>query len=79
MAVQYPDVKEPQRGQLLADTVGGELLSKQCRLIVANVFGPKAVGSAMEVQAELFDSADVATDGGLGEVTTLQLLEHDLA
>jgi hypothetical protein len=53
-------------------------LREQDRLVLADVFGPELIGTAMEVPAEMLDSVNVGADRGLGEVATLQLLNHEL-
>ena len=47
-------------------------------LILADVLRTKLVGTAMKVLAEVLDSVNIRTDRGLGEVATLQLLNHEL-
>ena len=42
------------------------------------MLGPKLIGTAMEVPAEVLDSVNVGADRGLGEVATLQLLNHEM-
>ena len=47
-------------------------------LILADVLRTKLVGTAMKALAEVLDSVNIRTDRGLGEVATLQLLNHEL-
>ena len=42
------------------------------------MFGTKLIRPPMKVLAEVLDSVDVRTDGGLGEVAAPQLLKHEL-
>jgi hypothetical protein len=42
------------------------------------VLGTKLIGTAPEIPAEVLHAMDVGTDGCLGEVAALQLLNHQL-
>jgi hypothetical protein len=41
--VQSLEEKEPQRGGMLPDRVGGQLLLKQMKLILPDVFRPERI------------------------------------
>jgi hypothetical protein len=42
------------------------------------VLGAKLVGPTMEIPAEMLYTMDIGTNGSLGEVAALQLLNHQL-
>jgi len=77
--LQDLDVKEAQRGQAQANSVGAELkLGEQSCLILADMLGAELIGLAIEVSTEVFDTMQVRTDGCIGEVAAPQLLKHEL-
>ncbi len=53
-------------------------LREQYRLILPDMFRTKLIRAATEIPAEVIDSMDIRTDSRLGEVATLQLLNHGL-
>jgi hypothetical protein len=61
-------------GDAMPQHVRVKVLMCERRLALANMFGPKLIGTAMEVLAEVLHAMNVEADRGLGEVATLQLL-----
>ncbi len=52
---------------ILDDFQHSSAAQQKLRLVLANVLGPKLIGTAMEVPAEVLDSVNVGADRGLGD------------
>ena len=79
-SLQNLRIEETQSCQPLRYGIRGQLPpGEKSSLILADVLRAKLIGRTMEVSTEVFNGADVSADGGLGVVTALQFLEHDLA
>ena len=48
------------------------------RPVLANALGTKLIRKLLEVPSEVLDSVDLRSNRSLGEVTALQLFNHEL-
>jgi hypothetical protein len=53
-------------------------VAKQVNLVLANMFWAEAIWRTVEVLREILDGVDIGTDGVLGVVATLELVQHQL-
>src|SRR5208282_1020148 len=72
--------EEPQCREPLRHGGCGQLsLTEQIRLVLANVFRSELIGRAVKVPRKILDRLDVAVDGSLSVITTLEFFEHHFA
>jgi hypothetical protein len=72
--------EEPQCRKPLRHGGCGQLsLAEQIRLVLANVFRSELIGRAVKVPREILERLDVAVDGSLSVITTLEFFEHHFA
>jgi hypothetical protein len=77
---QCLDEQEAQRRRLSFDSARRKLaVAEQMDLVLAYVIGSKLLGRTMEVPGELLDRVKVRPHGVRRVVTTLELVEHQLA
>jgi len=79
----FPDrlrVEEPQSREPLRHGGCSQLsLAEQIRLVLANVLRSELIRRATKVTRKIFDRLDVAVDGSLSVITTLEFFEHHFA
>src|ERR1019366_10457192 len=73
-------VEEPQRRESLRHGGRGKLsLAEQIRLVLADVLRSELIRRAPKVPRKILDRLDVAVDGSLSVITTLEFFEHHFA
>src|ERR1019366_3795118 len=73
-------VEEPQSREPLRHGGCGQLsLAEQIRLVLADVLRSELIRRASKVTREIFDRLDIAVDGSLSVITTLEFFEHHFA
>jgi hypothetical protein len=77
VASQSLDEQEAQRGYILADGGGSQLLHlKQMGLILPDLLGAELVGPPVKMLRELADDPDVGSRGTTGVITALEFVQH---
>src|ERR1019366_2718571 len=73
-------VEEPQSRKSLRHAGCGQLsFAEQIRLVLANVLRSELIRRAVKVTRKILDRLDVAVDGSLRIITTLEFFEHHFA
>jgi hypothetical protein len=74
------DEEEAQSRQSLRHCVRCQFVfCEQCRLVFADAFRTQLVRRSVEVPGEMLNGMNVAIDGGLSVIATLEFFEHHLA
>jgi hypothetical protein len=73
-------VEEPQSRKSLRHRGCSQLsLTEQIRLVLANVLRSELIRRAVKVTRKILNRLDVAVDGSLSVITTLEFFEHHFA